>query len=243
MADSLTRLESFPFDSKLSGYDDYGYPVYDRAVGAGMLRATLRQFFTDGVFGTPADAWRIEKGEGLSVTVRPGTAIIDGAVASLTEAATLRLADSPPQGNVAFGIFLRLDDNVEYRSLYLKVEGGDASPDPAPPDAAVTEYRLGYVSVPSGAEDLGDAVVVNEKGTASCPYAAPFERIDLDEILANVRAQAGERYDVFARYLQANMDFIAAAIDGEAAGHLANRIAALEAPIDDAELAQYMEGE
>ena len=246
MADVLRRLESFPFDSKLSGYDDYGYPVYDRAVGAGMLRVTLRQFFADGVFGSPADAWRIERGEGLAVTIRPGTAIIDGAVASLTEPATLKLADEPPKGIVTYAVMLRNDSNSEFRSLYLRVaesEPGMGAQGPESGDAAVTEYRLGYVTVPSVAEDLADAVVVNEKGTAACPYAAPFERIDVDDVLAGVREQAGDRYAEFMAYLDKNIAFIASAIDGDAAGHLSNRISALEAPIDDDELARYMEGE
>lgn len=243
---ALERLESFPFDSIPDCYDDDGYPVYDRAVGASMLRETFRQFFSDGVFGTPADAWRISKGEGLSVKVAPGTAIIRGGIASTTEAVTLKLADSAPQGKVAYSIFLRVDDNEEYRSLYLRVSEGEASSTPAPTnpdnDAAVKELRLGYVVVPSGATNLNEAEIVNEKGSSVCPYAAPFDEIDLDGILSDVRNQSERQYRAFLAYLDANMDFIASAIDGTTAGALSNRIAALEERMTDAEFIDYMGG-
>ena len=244
---ATVRLESFPFDSKFDGYDEEGYPVYDRAVGAGTLRAAFKQFFSDGVFGTPVDAWKITKGDGLSVKVAPGTAVIRGGVASAADEVTLKLSDAAPQGRMTYSILLRLDDNVEYRSIYLVASEGEAGADAAPKvpqdDAGAKELRLGYVVVPSGATDLSGAEIVSEKGSSVCPYAAPFERIDIDEVLASVREQAGAKYDVFIKYLNANMDFIASAIDGTAAGHLANRIAALEAAIDDAEFAQYMEEE
>lgn len=243
---ALERLESFPFDSKFDGYDDDGYPVYDRAVGASMLRETFKQFFSDGVFGTPADAWQITKGEGLSVKVAPGTAIIRGGIASTTEAVTLKLADSAPQGKVAYSIFLRIDDNEEYRSLYLRVSDGEASSTPAPAnpdnDAAVKELRLGYVVVPSGATNLDEAEIVNEKGSSVCPYAAPFDDIDLDGILSGVRNQSEQQYRAFLAYLDANMDFVASAIDGTTAGALSNRIAALEGSMTDDEFIDYMGG-
>lgn len=243
----LERLESFPFDSKFDGFNDEGYPVYDRAVGASMLRETFKQFFSDGVFGTPADAWRITKGDGLSVKVAPGTAIIRGGIASTTDAVTLKLADSAPQGKVTYTVLLRLDDNDEYRSLYLRVSEGEASSEPAPTnpdnDAAVKELRLGYVVVPSGATNLNEAEIVNEKGSSVCPYAAPFEDIDLDALLADVRAKGDAQYKAFMAYLNANMDFIASAIDGTTAGNLSNRIAALEGIMTDAEFIDYMGGD
>ncbi len=244
---ALERLESFPFDSIPDGYDADGYPVYDRAVGASMLRETFKQFFSDGVFGTPADAWQITKGEGLSVKVAPGTAIIRGGIASTTEAVTLKLADSAPQGKVAYSIFLRVDDNEEYRSLYLRVSEGEASSEPAPTnpdnDAAVKELRLGYVVVPSGATNLNEAEIVNEKGSSVCPYAAPFDDIDLDGILSDVRNQSEQQYRAFLAYLDTNMDFIASAIDGTTAGNLSNRIAALEWTMTDDEFIDYMGGD
>lgn len=221
---ATVRLESFPFDSKFDGYDEEGYPVYDRAVGAGTLRAAFRQFFADGVFGTPADAWKITKGDGLSVKVAPGTAVIRGGVASAADEVTLKLSDAAPQGRMTYSILLRLDDNVEYRSIYLVASEGEAGADAAPKvpqdDAGAKELRLGYVVVPSGATDLSGAEIVSEKGSSVCPYAAPFEDIDMSEFFENLKSKGDEAFSSFVSFLESNREFIESALDGTTAGAL-----------------------
>ena len=131
---TLSRVESFPFDSRSDGYDADGYPVYDRAVGASMLRETFKKFFSDGVFPSPGTALQISKGSGLTVTIQPGIFIIRGAMGGyLTDAQSLTLDTAAPQGNVAYGIMLRYDETEQYRSCYLRVVRGDAGSSPKPP--------------------------------------------------------------------------------------------------------------
>lgn len=237
----MTRMESFPFDSKADGYDADGYPVYDRAVGASMLRATFEKFFTDGVFPTPGTALNIGKADtGLAVTVQPGIAIINGAMGGIEgeDPITLTLDTASPQGNVCYGIMLRYDNTDERRSLYFNVVRGDASSTPQPPAPDTTtpevhEMRLGYVTVPSNSTDLTDATVTNEKGTGVCPFAAPFEEIDMATVIADAKAQAGEYLDSFNVYLAENRELIETAIDGTTAGYLQSQIDALaESSVD-----------
>lgn len=248
MADTaagLTRLESFPFDSKLDGYDDYGYPVYDRAVGAAMLRATFRQFFSDGIFGTPATALKMAKADGLRVTVSPGIAVIRGAMGGVEdEAATVTLDSAPPQGAVTYAVMLRYDENDEYRSLYLRVAKGEAGAGaPGPDDSpGVRELRLGTVAVPSGATDLAGATLTDERGTELCPYAAPFERIDMSWLVDEARSISAEAYAQFMEYLDRNKEFIAAAMDGTVAGNLQNQINKLADTLTNAEFMTYVTG-
>ena len=230
------RVESFPFDSKADGYDADGYPVYDRAVGALTLRTVFKQFFTDGVFGTPADALQISKGDGgLRVNIAPGVFIIRGAMARVgdgDEPVTLTLSDTPPQGNVAYGIMLHSDENDTAsigRSLSLVAVAGEASSSAQPPapdqsTPGIFEYRLGYVTVPSGATNLSDATVTNEKGLAVCPYAAPFDTIDVSAIVEDARNQAQEVTDAFLVYAQQYYDLVASAIDDTTAGQLMEMI-------------------
>lgn len=228
----MVRMESFPFDSKADGYDADGYPVYDRAVGAQMFRTALGKIFTNGVFGTPADALQIGKGTtGMTVTVRPGIAVIDGAMGGVDgeDPLTLTLDTASPQGNVCYGIMLRYDNTDERRSLYFNVVRGDASSTPQPPTPDTTtpevyEIRLGYVTVPSNATDLSEATVVNEKGTDACPYAMPFEEVDLSQIVADAQATASEGLESFNEFLSDNRQFVQDAIDGTTAGNLQNQI-------------------
>lgn len=231
---TLSRVESFPFDSRSDGYDADGYPVYDRAVGASMLRATFEKFFSDGVFPSPGNALQISKGSGLTVTIQPGIFIINGAMGGyLTDAHSLTLDTAAPQGNVAYGIMLRYDETEQHRSCYLRVVRGDAAGTPTPPEPdqstpGVMEYRLGYVVVPSGATDLTSATVTNEKGLTVCPYAAPFEEIDLSEILGDVKRQTNESLQNFLAFLQQNIDLVNSAIDDTTAGNLQAQINELE---------------
>lgn len=247
----MTRMESFPFDSKADGYDDDGYPVYDRAVGASMLRATFEKFFTDGVFPTPGTALNIGKADtGLAVTVQPGIAVINGAMGGIDgeDPITLTLDTAAPQGNVCYGIMLRYDNTDERRSLYFNVVRGDASSTPQPPTPDTTtpevyEMRLGYVTVPSNATDLSEATVANEKGLKVCPYAAPFEEIDMSTVTADAMASATAALASLQSYIETNMDFIDSAIDGTTAGNLQNQINSLKQQLDAFDLSDSVDNE
>ena len=239
----IIRVESFPFGSTADGYDSDGYPVYDRAVGAEILRATFEKFFTDGVFPTPGNALQISKGSSLNAVVAPGIFIIKGAMGGYGEnGVTLTLDTAAPQGNTAYGIMLRYDQNRNVqdtgvdvgRSLSLRVVRGDAASTPKPPapdqtTPGVYEYRLGYVIVPSGATDLSGATVTNEKGSAVCPYAAPFEKIDVSSVMDDVREQAGDNLSAFIEFLEKNIDLVESALDETTAGNLQNQINQLKA--------------
>lgn len=236
---NLSRVESFPFDSRADGYDEDGYPVYDRAVGATMLRETFRKFFSDGVFPSPGTALQISKGPGLTVVIQPGIFIINGAMGGyLTDEHSLTLDTEAPQGNVCYGIMLRYDETEQYRSCYIRVVRGDAASTPQPPapdqsTPGVMEYRLGYVTVPTGATDLTNATVTNEKGLTVCPYAAPFEKIDMSGVTADARASANEALTQLLAYFESNREAIDAALSGEEATHLQQQITALQEQLAD----------
>lgn len=233
MADGLTRVESFPFDSRADGYDVDGYPVYDRAVGASMLRSTFEKFFTDGVFGTPADALQIEKAEsGLAVTIRPGTFIIDGAMGGIPsgmDPMKITLESGSVSGNTAYAIMLRIDNNEDTRSLYFRVAKGEASASPVPPEPDRTslnvyEYRLGYAVIPNGATDMSSATVTNEKGTIMCPYASAFNEVDLSEVVADAKNTANSALSNYLDLVNRYIDLIMSAVDESTAGQLQNQI-------------------
>lgn len=219
--------ESFPFDSsKPTKFDDYGRPILDRAVSSRTMRDSFAKIFSNGVFGKPADAFIISKGDGLNVRINPGMCVIDGAMGGWREEQSFALPAAT--GKVAYGIFLRLDDNSDMRSIYVRIDAGAAGSNPTPPAPEsgdkVTELRLGYVVVPSGATDLSGATITNEKGLAVCPYTAPFAEIDLAEIIHDAQTYADERNEEFTAYLLENMEFIASCLDGTVAGNLQAQI-------------------
>ena len=249
----MTRLESFPFTSHDDGYDADGYPVFDRAVGSGMLRDTFEKFFTNGIFPNPGTALQIGKASsGLAVTIQPGIGIIKGAMGGIRgdQPITVTLDTQAPQGNVAYGIMLRFDNTdgfADSRSLLINVVRGDASSSPTPPTPDTTtpevyELRLGYVVVPSGATDLSNATVTNEKGLSVCPYAAPFEEIDVSQVVSDVQNAARSVYETFVSNVNTYLDLIASALDDTTAGYLQEQINAVSQEINDNEFVSYVVG-
>lgn len=250
----MTRLESFPFTSHDDGYDAAGYPVYDRAVDSRVLRATFAKFFTNGVFPSPGTALQIGKAAtGLAVTVQPGICIINGAMGGVEgdDPITLTLDTAAPQGNVCYAVMLRYDNTDSFadsRSILLNVVRGDAgeSPTPPVPDTStpeVRELRLGYVTVPSGATDLSAATVHNEKGLEVCPYAAPFEEIDMSGVTADAKASAQAALTALNDFIETNKSFVESAIDGTTAGNLQNQITALQEQLSNIDFSTMVDNE
>lgn len=257
------RVESFPFDSTENGYDEDGYPVYDRAVGASLLRTVFARFFKDGVFDTPADALQIGKGStGLTVTINPGVFIINGAMGGIPtdgEPMILTLDTGSAQGNTCYGVMLRYDENQDARTLSIRAVKGESASSSQPPapdttSPGVMEYRLGYATVPNGAATMADAVITNEKGMATCPFASPFAEIDVSSIVADFRVSAqgllsnfsrtldqyeynaGQLVQQMVQQLDQYQGLIDSALDDTTAGYLQQQITALQEQIANVDL-------
>lgn len=253
MEQGYSMLECFPFDSSPEvEYDEWGYPRYDRAADARVLRETFAKFFSDGVFPSPGSALAISKGKGLSVDIAPGAAVLNGAMGGVYDAPlNVALDSEPPKGKVCYGIMLRYDNRRTHRALFVRVAKSEPGPSPAPPEPEsgpdIKELRLGHVTVPSGAADLSEAVVVNEKGLAVCPYAAPFDEIDVSAVVEDFRRRAEERLAAFGvkadaaeaevdasvkrlqEFIAENKALIDSALDGTAVGRLQGQIDDLRA--------------
>ena len=252
LPEGVTLVDAFPFDSNPELITDVnGYLRGDRSVDAWTMQRVFRQFFSDGVFGTPADALQIKKGaSGLTVTIEPGMFIIRGGMGGIKEdagAITLTLDTQAAAGNVCYGIMLRYDNNPDMRGLGFRVVKGTAGADPQPPapdqtSENVMEYRLGYVTVPNGATDLSNATVTNEKGLAVCPYAAPFAEIDLSSITADALSSANEALTSLLAYFETYRDAIDAALDDSAVTYLQQQITALQEQIGNTDLSGQVDG-
>lgn len=262
-------LEAFPFDSSGIVYTDEGYPRGDRSADAWTMQRVFKQFFTNGVFGTPADAWSISKAAGMAVTVQPGMCVIEGGMGGIQEKdgpLTVKLGAGVGQGNVAYGIMLRYDNNAETRGITVYAKRGSAGSTPLPPEpdtasANVYELRLGYVVVPNGATDLSGAQVVNEKGLSVCPYATPFVPLDVNGIVTDFResaetmlgtfqseldgknASAQQMLADFLAFLDRYESFVQSAVDGTTAGELQNQIEGLRAQVEAFDLAGTVDNE
>lgn len=221
---------SWPFDSDPNvTYDDLGYPILDRAVGADTLQRTFDKFFSNGVFST--SDFRISAASGLSVNIQPGMCIINGGMAGWwDEPKVVALSATAPQWLTHYAIFLRYDNNDDMRGIYLRIDASAAGASvPEPQSAAnVTELRIGYVTVPANATDLSGATFYNEVGTSMAPITMPLFDIDPIPILEDLRQRADTAY-------QAYYDLLISAVDGTTAGYLQAQINAQDERITELE--------
>lgn len=87
------------FDSEITGVDSEGMPIFDRAETSELFRLLFSKLLTNGVLAKPADCFKVVAGDtGLSVTVRPGFGLINGAFAYDPAPATFQLAAAPTHG-------------------------------------------------------------------------------------------------------------------------------------------------
>lgn len=66
------------FNSTITGYDEQGQPIFDRAEDASFFAKYFSQFVGNGVFALPADGLMVQAEEGMAVTVKAGTCFING---------------------------------------------------------------------------------------------------------------------------------------------------------------------
>lgn len=252
LPEGVTLVDAFPFDSNPNLITDVnGYLRGDRSVDAWTMRNVFRQFFSDGVFGNPANALQIAKAStGLAVTIQPGMFVIQGGMGGIKEDSgplTLTLDTGTAAGNVCYGIMLRYDDNPGMRGLGFRVVKGTASSNPQPPEPDQTsenvmEYRLGYVTVSNGSVDLSNATVTNEKGLSVCPYASPFDKIDVSGIVSDVKNGGVQALQNLLAYFDTYKDAIDAALSDEEATYLQQQINQISEQIGSGDLSGQVDG-
>ena len=80
------------FDSEITGVDENGMPIFDRAETSDLFRMLFANLVSNGVLATPGDCFQVVAGAGMTVRIRPGFAMIKGAFAYDADEATVTLA-------------------------------------------------------------------------------------------------------------------------------------------------------
>lgn len=64
------------FDSEITGYDEEGMPIFDRAESSDFFALFISSLVSDGVLASPGDCFQVIAYEGMTLKVRPGFGII-----------------------------------------------------------------------------------------------------------------------------------------------------------------------
>ena len=138
------------FDSEITGVDSEGMPIFDRAETSELFRLLFSKLLTNGVLAKPADCFKVLAGDtGLSVTVRPGFGLINGAFAYDPAPATFKLAAAPTSYSRIDRVVLRC--NYLERLCEIIVKTGTAAATPQAPEliqpVSGDYYELGLANV------------------------------------------------------------------------------------------------
>lgn len=137
------------FDSEISGYDEEGMPIFDRAESSDFLAMFISNIISDGVLADPADSFQVMAGGGMTLTVRPGFGIVRGRFAADTQESTLTLSTAPSAYKRIDRVVLRA--NYLQRKCEIIIKAGTPDANPVPPDllqpASGDYYELGLANI------------------------------------------------------------------------------------------------
>lgn len=182
----------FPFNSVIINN------VPDRAANAETLALYLKTFFTNGVVLDKSSAMQVKAKSGLTVTIQPGTAFLDGRIlhSSAIEEFTLDQAGSVL--NRIDRVIFRLD--YANRLIKFMVLKGEEGSEPAAPaltrSADVYDMCLAEVYVRANAAELTQANITDTRAnTAMCGIAgAAITQLDTSTMYEQYAAQFEEAY-------------------------------------------------
>lgn len=99
------------FDSEITGYDEEGMPIFDRAESSDFLAMFIHQIITDGVLADPTTSFQVVADAGMNIKVKPGFGIVRGRFAYDNQDLSITLED-------AHATYKRID-RIVLRANYL----------------------------------------------------------------------------------------------------------------------------
>jgi hypothetical protein len=157
---------SWPFDSTLS-QDAQGNPVYSRAYSSDVLALFLSRYFRNGIFGSDASSFQVVAGDGMTVTVLPGFANINGRQVYEQNSRVLAVQASDANLDRIDTVVLRLDLALSALNIDLYIVKGVAAAMPVAPtltrNASVHELGLANLLISKGSTAVTQARITDTR--------------------------------------------------------------------------------
>lgn len=195
----MQSMTAFPFTSILS-YDEHGWPVLDRAVGSETLRKVLQNYYTNGVFAiNNSNCLQITAPAGGSATVqvKPGNCLINGATGFIDEAASLDLTAGDASLPRIDTVVARLNDNSNYRNIYLDIVIGTPGSNPQAPALTQTDsiWEIGLANLyrtPNSTVITSSDITDTRPDSSRCGYVTAIQELDTSSLMQQLNAYYDE---------------------------------------------------
>lgn len=163
----------------------------DRTYDAEDMNRQLRRLVSDGVFANPSTNLQVTAGSGMTVTVSPGGARVDGHWYELDAPVNLTVSPADVSLERTDAVVLSLDRKA--RSISLKVVKGAVPAHEADPVRNDDEYQLilAYVFVYPRTSVIKDYAVLDVRGRDCCGYITGLiNQVDTSRLFGQYDAAA-----------------------------------------------------
>ena len=207
------------FDSEITGYDEEGMPIFDRAESSDFLAMFISRIISDGVLAQPADCFQVIANDGLRLKVRPGFGIVRGRFAMDTQDFEVVIPEAPTAYKRIDRVILRA--NYLMRRCEIIVKPGVAAQEPKPPELLQPEsgdyYELclALVAVNSNQTVITQANITDTRYDSSqCGVVTQvIDHLDtsvffaqLNQFYEEFTGQSNDDYEQFVRDMKAYLD-------------------------------------
>lgn len=214
------------FDSEITGVDENGMPIFDRAETSDLFRMLFANLVSNGVLATPGDCFQVVAGAGMTVRIRPGFAMIKGAFAYDADEATVTLAAANANLTRLDRVVLRC--NYHDRCCEIIVKTGTPATIPVAPELLQPEngdyYELGLalITVAANQAAITQSSISDTRADSSvCGLITQLiDHIDTSEFMQQLTTwqeeYAAEQQAAFSTWFEAMKD----QLSEDAAGNL-----------------------
>ena len=176
------------FDSEITGEDEEGQPIFDRAENAEFVSKIFSALVTNGVYADPADNFAVRASSGMNITVKAGRGFVNGRFAWTEQDTTLTLSTANSALSRIDAVVLRL--SMTDRTISLAIKAGTPASSPFTPSltrtADIYELRLANISVGAGAKAIKQADITDTRyDTTQCGIVTGMiDQIDTTSLFA-----------------------------------------------------------
>jgi hypothetical protein len=176
----------------------------DRKYNAETMTRYFEGLISDGVYNTVGDKLAVTSGDGLSVNVATGRAMVSCRWLHNSTALNLELEEPDTRMSRYDAIVLHLDLNDNVRDFTIKVVTGTSALDsPAKPSitntSLVKELCLAYVYVEGNAKSIKQKNIEDMRGSTLCPWVTGLiQQVDTSTLFSQFESAYSELYNGWA---------------------------------------------
>lgn len=186
------------FDSEITGTDDEGMPIFDRAETSDLFRLLFANLVSNGVLAEPADCFQVLASEGLTVNVQPGFGLVQGAFAYDDSVSSYTLEAASSSYPRIDRIVLRA--NYADRKCEIVVKTGTPTATPTAPEllqpASGDYYELSLATIYLYANQktiTQSAITDTRSDSEACGYITQLiDHLDTSAFYAQIQQELAE---------------------------------------------------